>query len=200
MKILLFFISFFIFLSDVHAKGNRDYYKANGLMYSIVKPDNISNTSGGTFYEDPDADAFGLLFIRGENKDMLRMESEVFYGETPSEFGLSPTVRANIKTIHLMQNFLFDVGITQTSNFVFGIGGGAHLSMVETDAGGGNDKDDDENFGLVYNVSAGFDINERIELLFRYSDYGKVEGGSNTTGGAPKFDYITHSLIFKYKF
>lgn len=199
MRIFLLFAIVFCFSLEAQARSNSDYYKANAIMYSSVQPDNISNSSGGTFYKDTDGDAIGLLFIRGERKDNLRVESEIYYGETPSEFSLSSTIKANIKTIHLMQNYLFDLGITQTSSLVFGLGAGAHVSQVKTEAPG-FDSDDDENFGLVFNVSAGIDVNEKIELLARYSDYGKVEGGSRTTGGAPKFDYVTHSLILKYKF
>ncbi len=199
MRIFLLFALVFCFSLEAQARVNSDYYKANAIMYSSVQPDNISNSTNGTFYSDTDGDAIGLLFIRGERKDNLRVESEIYYGETPSEFSLSPTIKANIKTIHLMQNYLFDLGITQTSSLVFGLGAGAHVSQVKTEAPG-FDSDDDENFGLVFNVSAGIDVNEKIELLARYSDYGKVEGGSRTTGGAPKFDYVTHSLILKYKF
>ena len=199
MRILLSFLIAFFFSLEAQSRSNTSFYSANAIIYSSVQPDNISNSSAGTFYDDADSDAIGLLFIRGDKKESLRLESEVYYGETPSEFSISSTVKANVKTLHLMQNVLVDLGVTETSSFVFGVGAGAHVTRVKTEAAG-SDGDDDENFGLVYNVSAGIDINEKIELLARYSDYGKVEGGSNTTGGAPKFDYITHSLILKYKF
>ena len=199
MRIFFLLVIIFCFSKEAQSRSNSSFYRANAIIYSSVQPDNISNGSSGTFYDDADSDAIGLLFIRGEKKDSLRLETEIYYGETPSEFSISSSIKANVKTLHLMQNVLVDLGVTETSSFVFGVGAGAHVTRVKTEAAG-SDGDDDENFGLVYNVSAGIDINEKIELLARYSDYGKVEGGSNTTGGAPKFDYITHSLILKYKF
>ena len=198
MRVLLLLVFVFCFSKEAQSRSNSSFYRANAIIYSSVQPDNISNGSSGTFYDDADSDAIGLLFIRGDKKESLRLESEIYYGETPSEFSISSSIKANVKTLHLMQNVLVDLGVTETSSFVFGVGAGAHVTRVKTEATGSDD--DDENFGLVYNVSAGVDINEKIELLARYSDYGKVEGGGNTTGGAPKFDYITHSLILKYKF
>ena len=197
--ITLFIFTFTFSLAfDAEARGNKNYYKANALIYSTVNTDNIRNGNADTFYSDADGDAIGLLFIRGELKDGYRQEAEIIYSETPTEFSLNSATKVNIKTIHLMQNYLLDFGVTETTNLVFGIGAGAAFHIVNTETSTGDD--DNENATLGFNLSAGIDINEKVEFLARYTNYGEVEGGSRTSGGAPKFDYETHSLILKYKF
>ncbi len=179
-------------------------YSGFSIGYTKHIAEDPHDSSGTTYYSDPEENGFVLGYFDGEKSDGVAIESEYsFYSEVSQK--LTSDVTVDVSTLTSMINLMATPG-DNNSYGIFGGGIGLGYTMVDTSYTSGSTTFNGDNgtWNLAYQLILGFGSND-YEVVFKRSHFGEVKGGSGTTsaGGsyaADEFDNVYNSIVFKLKF
>ena len=202
----IFVALIFIFSCFFYSNVIADSYSAVSFGYTKhIAKDPHDAQLGYSYYSDPEENGFAIGYVFGNKSDELMLETEINYYPEVSNT-IASGIDANVSTLSLMENILFAPNFGDSSYGIFGGGIGIARTNVDINYNKSsvtfNGADDEVN--LAYQLIAGYGINN-IEFLFKYSDFGEVQGGTGTASNsatyyADKFDNIYQSVVVRFKF
>ena len=197
-------VSIFVSLFAITSVCVAEDYSMISLGYTKHIAEDPHDSSGTTYYSDPEENGFVIGYSFGEKSDGANIESETsFYSKVSQK--LTSDVTVDVSTIASMINYMATPGENEFYG-ILGGGVGFGYAMVDTSySSGGTTFNGDENtFNFGYQLILGLGA-DNYEVVFKHSNFGEVEGGSGTTsaGGsyvADEFDNVYNSIAFRFKY